>query len=130
MTRDEDYYSHISSLKDAKRLLVERDNEFKEMYDQLNKAKKLLEKAQTNTLKIKRENSIKFDEFKKLNPKDIEVYSSNVFKTVFDYEEDSGMPYYCLPEKDIANELLIESGLAMCDGFNVRIHLELVKETK
>ena len=71
---------------------------------------------------------------KKVETKDlsnIEICSSKIFTTVLDYtdfdEDDKDeIEYFKIPQKEIANELLIDNGYAVCE-LKVRVHLEIIK---
>jgi len=55
----------------------------------------------------------------------IQDYSSGVIDTIFDYEDDEGMPYFSFPDKDIENNLLVDSGNALVET-KVKVHIEIV----
>lgn len=125
------YYSHINSLDNAKELLVERDKEY---FAILNENDDLKESIKELEYFKKKYEVLKSIMDKKVETKDlsnIEICSSKIFTTVLDYtdfdeDEEDEIEYFKIPQKEIANELLIDNGYAVCE-LKVRVHLEIIK---
>lgn len=120
-------YTHITSLNDARRLLSERDNEYLEMDHRLLALKSELKEKKTECERLSKRLAVLSNKGTEIDLSNIEVYSSEILETVFDGAlSDDEVDYYKLPDKEIANELLIDSSNAIVEGVKVRVHLEIV----
>ena len=124
-------YLHITNINMARDLLVERDKEYLTISNENDELKMKIKELK----EVNRQYSIfKKTIDKKIEKRDlskVEVYSSDIITTVldfidFDKTEDEEIEYFKLPNKQIANEMLIDNGYAMCE-LKVRIHLEIIK---
>lgn len=128
----EDMISKLPEDKKVKRLMdalvssdiqfIKSEDEKETLEDEIRKLKKELSAAKAEMSGLKQQQEKK----KSIRPGEIEVYSSEKITTVLDYEEDEGMPYFKIPNKEEANELLIDSGLALCE-YDIKIHIEILK---
>jgi hypothetical protein len=108
-------------------LLIDRENEIFELEKELDT---LTEEnnslyAMNKILKTKSD-LIPNKKLHQMNLNTISVCSTDIISTTFDYEDDSGIPYFQLPNKNIANDLLIDNGYAISDNFQVKVHLEIL----
>lgn len=107
-------------------VILQRDKEYISNTEEIEELKETIKKLKNELLIESKRAELNFKELKKLNLIGKNFCSSDIFETVFDYESDEGYPYYCIPIKEIANELLIDSGYAVTDGFRVKVHLEIL----
>jgi hypothetical protein len=131
-----DYYSHITTLKRAKELLVLRDEECHELSREVGqlgfKIRELEEykEKQENLLKLAK----KEKKTGKINLHEVSVISSPIFETeiiLTDYYTDENgkyheIEYYGIRKRHL-NDFLIDSGEGMYQQ-KVRLHIELIEE--
>ena len=129
----ENIFAHITNLKSAQQLLVDRENEIIEQDEKIDKIEAELKKSLAQISELIKRIKVQNNRGSQTDLSKIEVHTSEIFETVLDIsmseieeDDESSVYYYQIPNKSIANELLIDSGNAIVDGIKVRVHLEIV----